>query len=117
LGTDFVLCYPDAENVRRGPFVDRTIRPDIEFDLDGIHYLAEIDTGQQSHRAVRRRQLAYRDYRNFLLYVSLSERRRQGLIKRCHLVKDVALFGVLEDVQKKPRGKVWVDGFGKAAAI
>ena len=114
--TDFLLCYPDAEIVR-GWRVDRHIRPDAEMQLRGQKFYVELDSGEQSHRQVRDRQLAYASVRDFLLYVTLSERRLTGLIKHAESVRHIALFTTLERVVADPHGPVWVDCQGKTVAI
>ena len=114
--TDFLLCYPEAEIVR-GWRVDRQIRADAEMELRGQKFYVELDSGEQSHRQVRQRQLAYAGVRDFLLYVTLSERRLAGLIKHAESVKHIALFTTLQRVMADPHGAVWVDCQGQTVAI
>lgn len=114
--TDFLLAYPEADVVR-GWRVDRRIRPDAEMTLRGHKLFVELDTGEQSHRQVRERQLAYAGVQGFLLYVTLSERRMDGLIKHAEAVKGIALFTTLAQVLADPHGRIWVDCFGKTLAI
>ena len=114
--TDFLLCYPKATIVR-GWRVDKRIRADAEMMLDGRKFFVELDTGEQSYRQVRDRQLSYAGVQDFLLYVTLSERRLQGLLGQADAVKGIALFSTLRRVQVDPAGEVWTDCYGGRAAI
>lgn len=114
--TDFLLCYPEA-TVVRGWSVDQQIRPDAELTIDHQKFFVELDTGEQTYRKVRERQQAYRGVQDFLLYVTLSERRLAGLKQHSETVRGIALFTTLSQVQAEPHGLVWSDCFGRAAAI
>ena len=114
--TDFLVCYPEAEIVR-GWRVDRRIRPDADMTLRGRKFYVELDTGEQSYPRVCDRQVAYAGVQDFLLYVTLSERRMAGLISHADSVKGIALFTTLNRVQQDPHGRIWIDCFGRTAAI
>lgn len=115
--TDFLLLYPEAEVVR-GWSVDKRVRPDAEMTLFGRRFFVELDTGEQSYAQVQRRQRqAYADVQDFLLYVTMSERRLEGLLTHADQVKGIALFTTLDKAKSDPRGPIWVDGFGETAAL
>jgi hypothetical protein len=115
--TDFLLCYGEADTLR-GWAVDRRLRPDAEMTLDGYFYNVELDTGEQTHAQVRRRQAAYAGTDNFLLYVTTSTKRLDGLRKNVHdAVKRIALFTTLDQAIANPRGDIWVDSEGERTAI
>lgn len=114
--TDFLLCYPDAEIVR-GPAVDKHIRADAEMIMNGHMFFVELDTGSEPYSKVERRQNSYRAVTDFLLYVTLSERRMQGLVKHSERVKNIAMFTTLDAVLRAPNGQIWTDGFGIRGSI
>ncbi|MCA9047180.1 MAG: hypothetical protein KDA89_00530 [Planctomycetaceae bacterium] len=116
--TDFLLKYPTADIVR-GPEVDDRIRPDATMQLDGRTFHVELDTGLESHSQVRRRQqLGYTGVEDFVLYIALSERRCEALIRNVHdAAKPIALFATLQTAVRSPRGEIWRDAFGKSASI
>ncbi|MCA9075848.1 MAG: hypothetical protein KDA93_12495 [Planctomycetaceae bacterium] len=116
LTTDFLLGYPSADVVR-GWDVDPHIRPDATMQLDGITYHIETDTGSESFRRIRKRQKVYAHVDDFVLYVTLSERRLQGLMQHSQQIQRIALFTTLERAISDPRGKIWQDCHGKAASI
>ncbi|MCA9051382.1 MAG: hypothetical protein KDA89_21740 [Planctomycetaceae bacterium] len=116
--TDFLLHYPTA-GILRGPEVDDRIRPDATMHLDGRTFHVELDTGLESHSQVRRRQqIGYTGVEDFVLYVTLSERRCDTLIRNVHdAAKPIALFTTLQSAVRNPRGEIWRDAFGKSASI
>ena len=114
--SDFLLAYPSADVVR-GWRVDKRIRPDAEMTLEGNRFNVELDTGTEDYRQVKHRQRAYRGVTDFLLYVTTSERRRDGLVRHSEAVRNIALFATLEDVLAEPHGEVWRDCFGNRASI
>ena len=69
------------------------------------------------YRQVRARQEVYAGVQDFLLYVSLSERRMAGLITHSATVSAIALFTTLQRVQAAPHGRIWTDRSGKTVAI
>src|SRR2546430_1440081 len=69
--TDFLLGYPEADTLR-GWAVNRRLRPDAEMTLGDYFYYVELDTGEQTHAQVRRRQARYAGVEDFLLYVTMS---------------------------------------------
>ena len=116
LTTDFLLGYPTAEIVR-GWDVDPHIRPDATMQLDGITYHIETDTGSESFRRIEKRQKVYSHVNDFVLYVALSERRLQGLIRHSQQIQRIALFTTLERAIADPRGEIWQDCDGRTASI
>lgn len=115
--TDFLFCYPEA-HVVRGWLVNKELRPDAEMTLGGIHFNVELDTGSESHSQVRRRQGVYVSTSDMVLFVTLSERRMNGLMKGClDEVKGMCLFGTLDGVRAEPEGEVWMDVDGNRASI
>jgi hypothetical protein len=115
--TDFLLCYPEADTLR-GWAVNRRVRPDAQITLADYFYYIELDTGEQSHAQVRRRQARYAGVEDFVLYVTLSPRRLEGLRRHAHeAVRSIALFTTLDEVQRDPHGPVWIDVHGERTAI
>lgn len=115
--TDYLVCYPNAD-VLRGWSVNRRLRPDAEMSLDGYFYNVELDTGEQSYAQVRRRQRRYAGSQDFLLYVTQSSRRLEGLRKNADpLVRSIALFTTLADAQHDPAGDIYTDFFGERTSI
>jgi hypothetical protein len=115
--TDFLLCYPEADTLR-GWAVNRRLRPDAEMTMDGYFYNVELDTGEQTFAQVRRRQRRYAGIEDFVLYVTTTEKRVEGLRRNAHeAVKRIALFATLTDVQRDPHGEVWIDCQGERTAI
>ncbi|MBN8627059.1 MAG: hypothetical protein J0M17_16390 [Planctomycetes bacterium] len=115
--TDFLLCYPDADTLR-GWAVDRRRRPDAEMTLDGFRYDVELDTGEQSLAQVGRRQRRYAGSSDYLLYVTLSDRRLENLRRNAQeAVRSIALFTTLGAALADPRGPIWIDGHGERTAI
>lgn len=115
--TDFLLCYAEADTLR-GWAVNRRLRPDAELTLGEFFYYVELDTGCQSLAQVRRRQAVYAGTEDFVLYVTLSQRRLESLRRNAHeAVKKVALFTTVEDAQRDPRGPIWIDSVGERTSI
>jgi hypothetical protein len=115
--TDVLLSYPEADTLR-GWAVNRRLRPDAEMTLDGYFYFVELDTGEQSYAQVRRRQARYSGIQDFVLYVTLSQKRLEGLVRHAHeAVKKIALFTTLDQVLATPHGEIWVDCFGQKTSI
>jgi len=116
--TDFCICFPDAA-FKRGWIVDRTLKPDAEMILDGTRFNVELDTGEQSHTQVRKRQKRYADSTDFLLYVTQSDRRLEFLQKKADdCVRSIALFTTLANVQRNPKSEtLLVDCFGERCPI
>lgn len=118
-----MLLYPDARNVKRGPFVNRLIRPDAEYTYGKKRFFVELDTGEETHRQVLAKW--HRNYRgvlpgyqfDYLLVVTLKEDRLPTLIARAKKVSQVALFTTLDAVRKEPHGVVWTDHYGKQVPI
>lgn len=81
-------------------------------------YYVELDTGQQSLAQVRRGQIRYAGVEEFLLYVTKSQGRFEGLRRSAHeSVRKTALFAALADVEREPRGQVWIDCLGEKTSI
>jgi hypothetical protein len=115
--TDFLLKYPEAD-VLRGWAVNRRLRPDAEMTLDDYFYYVELDTGEQSYAQIRRRQARYSGVEDFLLYVTSTEKRRDGLRNHTHeAVRSIALFTTLDAALRDPRGEIWIDCQGERTAI
>ncbi len=114
--TDFLILYLAAA-ITRGWAVNKAVRPDAEMILYDIKFNVELDTGEQTYRQVQERQAAYAGVTDYLLYVTLSDRRLQGLVKHSEAVKTIALFTTLSRVQAEPHGAVWIDGFGNGAEL
>jgi hypothetical protein len=116
--TDFCMCFPDAE-FKRGWIVDRSLKPDAEMVLDGIRFNIELDTGEQSHKQVSKRQKRYAGSTDYLLYVCQSERRLENLRKNAEdCVRSIVLFTTLAEVQTDPRSdRLLVDCFDERAPI
>jgi hypothetical protein len=115
--TDFLLGYPEADTLR-GWAVNRRLRPDAEMTLGDYFYYVELDTGEQTHAQVRRRQARYAGVEDFVLYVTMSPKRLESLRRHAHeAVRKIALFTTLADAQRDPRGPIWVDCLGETAAI
>jgi hypothetical protein len=115
--TDFLLNYPEAD-VLRGWAVNRRLRPDAEMTLDGFFYHVEMDTGEQSYAQVRRRQSRYSGIKDFVLYVTTSPKRLDGLRKNVHdAVLPIALFTTLDDALREPHGEIWIDCQGERTSI
>ena len=115
--TDFLLAYPESDALR-GFAVNRRLRPDAEMTLEDYFYYVELDTGEQSHAQVRRRQLRYSGVEHFLLYVTQTQKRLETLRRNAHdAVRTIALFAILDDVLQQPHGPVWLDCHGEKTAI
>jgi hypothetical protein len=115
--TDFLLLYPEADTLR-GWAVNRRLRPDAEMTLAGYFYRIELDTGEQTFAQVRRRQARYAGIEDYLLYVTLTEKRLEGLRRHAHeAVKRIAMFTTLAGAQRDPHGEIWIDCLGEKAAI
>ena len=115
--TDFALCYPEAD-VLRGYATNRRLRPDAEMTLYDRLFYVELDTGEESHAQVGKRQAVYAGTMNYVLWVTLSVRRRESLRRNCHeAVRSTALFAVLDDVKRNPLGDVWIDAWGVVCGI
>ena len=115
--TDFLLNYPDAD-VLRGWAVSRRLRPDAEMTVAGFFYYVEMDTGEQSYAQVRRRQARYSGVEDYLLYVTVSPKRLEGLRKNAHsAVERIAMFTTLEEALRDPHGQIWIDCHGERTAI
>lgn len=115
--SDALLCYPEAD-ILRGWAVDKHLQPDGEMTLDGIFFNVELDTGKQTHSQVGHRQRRYAGSTDYLLYITLSDRRRDGLLKHADdAVKSIALFTTLAEVVRAPRGEIWIDCYGERTAI
>ena len=80
-------------------------------------FYVELDTGSQPLMRVSRRQYVYRDTKDYVLYVTLSERRLKGLIKCSERIKEIALFTTLQRVLDDPFGNIWTDFFGNETRI
>lgn len=116
LTTDFLLSYPTAEFVR-GWDVDPKIRPDATMTLDGITYHIETDTGSESFRRIEKRQQVYAGVDDFVLYVTLSDRRMDGLMRHSEKIDRIALFTTLQQAIADPRGDIWQDYSGNVVSI
>ena len=104
--TDFLLAYPDADTIR-GWAVSRRLRPDAEMTLGDYFYYVELDTGEQSYAQVRRRQTRYAGVEDFLLYVTSTPKRLDGLRRNAHeAVRKIALFTTLADALREPRSNL-----------
>jgi hypothetical protein len=114
--TDFLLRYPQA-SVRRGYDVDQPIRADAEMVLNSRRYFVELDTGEMTHRQVRQRWSVYRDVTDFLLVVTSSESRLEGLRRNAEAVAGIALFTTLTAAMESPLGEIWIDCAGNRAAL
>ena len=115
--TDFLLSYPDCD-VLRGWAVSRRLRPDAEMRLGDYFYYVELDTGEQSYAQVRRRQTRYAGIEDFVLYVTMTEKRLDGLRRQAHeAVRRIALFTTLSDAVRDPHGEIWIDCQGERTAI
>lgn len=114
--TDFLLCYPEAD-VLRGWLVNKRIRPDAEMMLQGRLFYVELDTGHQSYSQVRRRQRVYAGVEELLLYVTLKQSRKAGLIRASKSVSSIALFTTLAQVQTDPCGAIWESCSGRVGSI
>lgn len=115
--TDFFLLGYREADVLRGWLVNKRIRPDAEMTLQDVFYYVEMDTGLESYAQVRRRQEAYRGVNEFVLYVTLSKGRREGLRKRSRAIASTALFTTLDEVKEDPRGDIWVAYDGDKVSI
>lgn len=113
--TYFLLLYPYARDIVRGPRVDKRIRPDAEFTYGRKRLYIELDTGEESHAQVRGKWNS--NYRgvvpgrqfDLLLVVTLSDKRLSNLISNANKVAPFALFTTLEAVRSDPFGLVWTD--------
>jgi hypothetical protein len=100
--TDFCICLPNAD-FKRGYLVDKKLKPDGQMWFDGVFFNIELDTGEQTHTQVNRRQKRYAGSTDYLLYVTQSERRLESLrTKADPCVRKIALFTTLEKVQTNP---------------
>jgi len=121
--TDFLLLYPFAKKLVRGPTVDTRIRPDAEMTIGKKRFFVELDTGEETHRQVRAKwSRNYRHVRpglqtDFLLVVTLKSDRIDELIRNAKQVSQLALFTSLAEVQADPFGKVWTAVDGQKARI
>jgi hypothetical protein len=53
-----------------------------------------------------------------VLYVTLSERRRENLRQNCHeAVRTIAFFTTLAEAMNDPYGEIWIDVLGKRESI
>jgi hypothetical protein len=115
--TDFLLGYPEVDTLR-GWAVNRRLRPDAEMTLGDYFYYVELDTGEQSYAQVRRRQARYAGVEDYVLYVTTTGKRLDGLRRQAHeAVKRIALFTTLADAQREPHGEIWTDCLGEKTAI
>jgi hypothetical protein len=86
--------------------------------LDGYFYYVELDTGEETHAQVRRRQARYSGIEDFVLFVTSSQRRLEGLRENAHqAVQRIALFTTLEVALAQPRGEIWIDCQGERTSI
>jgi hypothetical protein len=115
--TDFLLGYPAADTLR-GWAVNRRLRPDAEMTLDDYFYYVELDTGEETYAQVRRHQARYAGVEDYVLYVTLTAKRVEGLRRHAHeAVRRIALFTTLADAKRDPRGEIWIDCQGERTAI
>jgi hypothetical protein len=115
--TDFLLGYPEGDTLR-GWAVSRRLRPDAEMTLGEYFYYVELDTCEQSYAQVRRRQARYAGVEDYLLYVTTSQKRLEGLRRHAHeAVKKIALFTTLDEAQRDPHGAIWIDCLGEKTSI
>ncbi len=114
--TDLLLSYPSADVVR-GWKVDQRLRPDAEMTLDGRKFYVELDTGHLNHRRVSDRLRNYQGVKDYLLFVTLSERRLPRLIADAQSVREIALFATLDAIMREPRGMIWIDAFGNRTSL
>ena len=119
--TDFLLCYASLAEVVRDPSrVDQRIHADAEltFRRSGRRFYIELDTGTEDLTIVESKwKRDYRGVRDFLVVVTLSPVRLRHLIERAGPVREIALFATLGDVVADPRGTVYCDAYGNAAAL
>jgi len=114
--TDFLLLYPKAA-ITRGYKVDKSVRADAEMVLGGRKFFVEFDTGEMTYARVQRRWTRYRSTSDFLLVVTRSERRLEGLLNHSERVSQIALFTTLDKVKQSPYGEIWIDCFGNNGAL
>jgi hypothetical protein len=115
--TDFLLEYPAADTLR-GWAVNRRLRPDAEMTLGDYFYYVELDTGEESYAQVCRRQARFVGVEDYLLYVTMTAKRLEGLRRHAHdAVKHIAMFTTLADAQRDPHGPIWIDCHGEKTAI
>ncbi len=114
--TDFLLLYGTAR-VRRGYDVDESIRPDAELWLSGRKFNVELDTGELSHRQVEERWSLYRNVKEYLLVVTCSQARLEGLLQCAEPVSGIAMFTTLDAAKDSPHGEIWVDCFGNRVSL
>ena len=116
--TDFLLLYTPDELVR-GWYVDRTIRPDAQMLLEEQKYYVELDTGHMSMGQIKRRQVVYRDVTDHLvLYVTLGTQRRvKSLIQASQLIDKIGLFTTLDEAMADPSGAIWKTREGELFSI
>ena len=74
----------------------------------GIMYW-EIDTGEMSYARVEKRWESYEGFEQVLVVVSMSARRRDGVMNVSQAIAPFALFGVHGEIMDDPTGPVWLD--------
>ncbi len=122
--TDLLLLYPEADIIRGYRKVDRTLNPDAEMTFrrgeSQRHCFVEFFTeDSENYGQIKKQFRAYRNVAadgNFLLVVTLTETRLQGLIRNAAQVAHLALFATLTDAMRDPHG-CWVDISGRTAVI
>jgi len=118
--TDFLLCYEGEADIVRDP---RRVHPKLKQDAvmtfrqTGRLFNMEFDTGSEDLGTVEGQFKAYRHTQDFLLVVTLSERRMRHLMERAESVQEIALFALLDDVLDDPHGPVYRDCFGNRQPI
>ena len=115
--TEFLLPFKDAQIVR-GYDVRHDLRPDAVMTLFGQEYLVEMDTGSMSYRDILRKRFSkYEQFGGIVLWVCLTETRKEGLRSRAERVRHNALFTTLFAHLTEPFGGVWIDYDGQIASV
>ena len=115
--TEFLLAYKHAQVVR-GYEIQNDLYPDAVMTLSGQEYLVELDTGSMNYKDImRKRNKKYETFEGIVLWVALTEARKEGLRRRAESVKHNALFTTLLEHLQNPHGSIWTDYEGQKTNV
>lgn len=115
--TEFLLAFLDGDIVR-GYDLHEKQRPDAKFTSDGKTYFVELDCGTMNYQhIISKRFRKYEDYEGLVLWVALTDVRKEGLRSRASIVSHNALFTTLNASLMNPYGGVWQDYEGNITSV
>ena len=87
------------EGFVRGTEVDQTTKPDAEITINGTKVFLEFDSKTEGYKQYRNRTLAYANVSEAVLWVTTSETRRDGMMRRWRHQLGHAVFTVLNSLE------------------